>query len=848
MICLDTTMAFTCIACKREIDPSGRNCPHCGEPITDFLRTYMVELIDGKYRIIERLGRGGMGEVYKVLHTRLGAIRVIKTMRPHLMEDQSLHERFLREAKLATRIQHQNVAVLHDFSQLADNSLYMVWEYIEGTNLAAMVRREGRLKPRVAIDIAVQTLHGLEAIHEAGIIHRDISPENIMVFKEPSGALRVKVIDLGIAKSEAVDGAVTRTGMFVGKWKYASPEHLGFLPEGQGIDGRADLFSFGIVLYEMLSGRAPYEATTPGQYFILHSKETPNPVTLHNLSFPEAPGLEKILARALEKDREQRYPTAKEFAKALSVLLAKLEETDLEQTAVFQSTTGSTLPQTAAGIDSTAPIPRPKPAPTQAQAPVLAPTVVEAKTAAAAPPPARRGAGRNDRREAADRATAPGRTSADARGAPGRRSAARQDAARRAAAGGASEIEPGHDRRRGDRRRARPRVGGRRTLLGVQTVAAEHAEQAATTTAAPGATDAATGGAPGTVATPEGQASPPATGAAPQAQPPGGQAPAAQTPAAQPPITQPSPATQPPAAPARVHAAAGVADPEAGSDADARLAGARGRDSACANRTAPDDHAGGRRHEAARSGGAAGRRDPPGDGCQEDAAAGEPPAANLPAAKPPAASPPAGAGAPPAAGGVSPAAAAAAAGAATTPKPPAPGTAAAGDLIPDAGSLGWRSRALTASAEWKSGFQRGIIKNYEDMYSGSPANWAAVAPGVKLSTFKIVVGRLLNLSGLDRPQIDGGVSGGPSDLHRRGSRHQGHGDRERADRGSRGGRRRQAGPRHCGRDDLPRPAGEDPGEAPSPDGRPGLRGRRRRHGLGADRLRRRPPGPQSSRR
>ena len=346
----------------------------------------MVELIDGKYRIIERLGRGGMGEVYKVLHTRLGAIRVIKTMRPHLMEDQSLHERFLREAKLATRIQHQNVAVLHDFSQLADNSLYMVWEYIEGTNLAAMVRREGRLKPRVAIDIAVQTLHGLEAIHEAGIIHRDISPENIMVFKEPSGALRVKVIDLGIAKSEAVDGAVTRTGMFVGKWKYASPEHLGFLPEGQGIDGRADLFSFGIVLYEMLSGRAPYEATTPGQYFILHSKETPNPVTLHNLSFPEAPGLEKILARALEKDREQRYPTAKEFAKALSVLLAKLEETDLEQTAVFQSTTGSTLPQTAAGIDSTAPIPRPKPAPTQAQAPVLAPTVMEAKTAAAAPP------------------------------------------------------------------------------------------------------------------------------------------------------------------------------------------------------------------------------------------------------------------------------------------------------------------------------------------------------------------------------------------------------------------------------------------------------------------------------
>jgi hypothetical protein len=112
---------------------------------------------------------------------------------------------------------------------------------------------------------------------------------------------------------------------------------------------------------------------------------------------------------------------------------------------------------------------------------------------------------------------------------------------------------------------------------------------------------------------------------------------------------------------------------------------------------------------------------------------------------------------------VSPAAAAAAAGATTAPKPTAPGTAVAGDLIPDAGSLGWRSKALTASPEWKSGFQRGIIKNYEDMWSGSTANWAAVAPGVKLSTFKIVVGRLQNLSGLERPQI---AAAFPTDLQR----------------------------------------------------------------------------------
>src|SRR6266567_8013596 len=159
------------------------------------------EVVDGKYRVLERLGAGGMGEVYKVEHAFLRAIRVIKVIRPQISEDADAHERFLREAQLATKIQHPNVATLHDFSALPDGSHYMVWEFIDGENLAQVIRRRGVLPPAEAIRLTVQTLAGLDAIHRAGIIHRDISPENLMITDGSS----VKIIDLGVAKAAQGD-------------------------------------------------------------------------------------------------------------------------------------------------------------------------------------------------------------------------------------------------------------------------------------------------------------------------------------------------------------------------------------------------------------------------------------------------------------------------------------------------------------------------------------------------------------------------------------------------------------------------------------------------------------------
>lgn len=330
-------MAFQCVRCHAEIDRAFKACPHCGEPVTDFLRRYADEPVDGKYRIIERLGAGGMGEVYKVEHVFLKSIRVIKVIRPQISNSTDAHDRFLREAQLATKIQHQNVATLHDFSALPDGSHYMVWEFIQGENLAQVIRRRGVLQPAQAIRLAVQALAGLEAIHRAGIVHRDISPENVMITRDELA----KIIDLGVAKGEEGDYNKTQTGIFVGKLRYSSPEQLGFLPEGEKIDGRADLYSLAIVIYEMLTGRPPFEATSPHQYILHHSRETAlQPVDL--AAIPGGPEFQAVMARALERDRTKRYATAADFADALEKVRLQLPP-DADDTLRLTPPAGTTI-------------------------------------------------------------------------------------------------------------------------------------------------------------------------------------------------------------------------------------------------------------------------------------------------------------------------------------------------------------------------------------------------------------------------------------------------------------------------------------------------------------------------
>lgn len=316
---------FRCIRCESSVSPEFKVCPYCGEPITDFLRRYATEPVDGKYQIIGRIGSGGMGEVFKAHHVHLNTTRVLKRLRPNLSSDADAHERFLREARLATRIHHPNVATLHDFAKLPDGSFYMIWEYIEGRTLSDVVARSGAIAPRRAAQIAIQALQGLDAIHKAGVIHRDISPDNIMITRDHEGEERVKIIDLGIAKQGGDVVEHTQTGVFIGKLKYCSPEHLGLLPEGEKMDGRADIYSFGIVFYEMLTGVPPFVEDGPQQYFLSHARKTPLPLRTTNPRLVNAPELEAIIFRALEKEREKRFASARDFATAIERILPQLD-------------------------------------------------------------------------------------------------------------------------------------------------------------------------------------------------------------------------------------------------------------------------------------------------------------------------------------------------------------------------------------------------------------------------------------------------------------------------------------------------------------------------------------------
>jgi tRNA A-37 threonylcarbamoyl transferase component Bud32 len=278
-------------------------------------------VLDGKYEILSRIGMGGMGEVFKARHLHLNTFRCIKVMKQGLLADEIYRARFLREARLATQIHHPNVAVVHDFF-IGDRGNFMVTEFIDGTTLRQWATAHGPFPAPVAADVMSQVLSGLEYIHRRGLLHRDISPDNVMLSYDSDERLVAKIIDLGIAKdTNTAPADATQAGVLIGNPKYMSPEQLGMLADGEQLDGRADLYCLGAVLYEMLLGVSPFASETPQGYIMKHLTQLPARFAAARPDNDLPQELEEVVFRTLEKDRKRRFADAHALLVALEPFL-----------------------------------------------------------------------------------------------------------------------------------------------------------------------------------------------------------------------------------------------------------------------------------------------------------------------------------------------------------------------------------------------------------------------------------------------------------------------------------------------------------------------------------------------
>ena len=279
----------------------------------------------GRYEIRSKLGEGGMGEVYLALDTELNRTVAIKTLPDELASNEQRLRRFIQEAQAASALNHPHILTIHEIGNAA-NTRFMATEFIDGDTLTQWIRR-GSQKLNEILEIAIQTTSALAAAHAAGIIHRDIKPENIMVRRDGY----VKVVDFGLAKlsassftasdSDAPTRAMvnTREGVVMGTARYMSPEQA----KGIDLDARTDLWSLGVVLYEMITGRGPFAGDTSADLISVILQKDPVPLTRYT---PDAPSeLERIVTKALTKDREERYQTAKDLLIDLRTLKRKLE-------------------------------------------------------------------------------------------------------------------------------------------------------------------------------------------------------------------------------------------------------------------------------------------------------------------------------------------------------------------------------------------------------------------------------------------------------------------------------------------------------------------------------------------
>ena len=302
-------MGIKCPKCQFENPDVSHFCINCGallhpgdEKISSFTAKTLKLPTEGlktgsifadRYQIIEKLGEGGMGKVYKVHDKEIDAKVVLKLLLPEIAADSDTIERFRNEIRLAREISHKNVCRMFDLNK-EESTYYITMEYVPGENLKNVIQMTKRLSLGTALNIAKQICLGLSEAHRLGIVHRDLKPSNIMIDK----AGDAKIMDFGLARSISSRG-ITGTGFIIGTPQYMSPEQV----QGEGIDQRSDIYSLGVILYEMLTGRLPFEGDSPVRVALKHTKESPPDPRKINAEIPEE--ISRVILKCLEKGKEK---------------------------------------------------------------------------------------------------------------------------------------------------------------------------------------------------------------------------------------------------------------------------------------------------------------------------------------------------------------------------------------------------------------------------------------------------------------------------------------------------------------------------------------------------------------
>jgi len=318
-------LAIRCPTCHSDNPDTLKFCGECGTQLppsqhhplvmTETLQTPVRELtmgstFAGRYQVIEELGHGGMGRVYKVFDTDIKEKIALKLLRPEMALDKETVERFSNELKLARKISHRNVCRMFDMGK-AEGTTFITMEFVPGEDLKKFIRKSGQLGAGRTVLIAKQVCEGLAEAHHLGIVHRDLKPQNIMVDEDGNA----RIMDFGIARSLSGKG-ITGAGVLIGTPEYMSPEQV----EGKEVDQRSDIYSLGVILFEMVTGHVPFEGDTPFTIGVKHKSERPrNPREL-NAQLPE--DLSRVILRCLEKDKAKRYQRAEE----LRIDLEKVEQ------------------------------------------------------------------------------------------------------------------------------------------------------------------------------------------------------------------------------------------------------------------------------------------------------------------------------------------------------------------------------------------------------------------------------------------------------------------------------------------------------------------------------------------